>query len=395
MHTFKYGHRRIQGQIYTVGDENGESLEDGMMEETESMKNYDIPANDVEALEKYQRERGQQNETNQFQQQEPVHTTASQLSMINQQSVATPRLSSLLLQPIAGTATNTQLQQFILQQQRIGQVQQLIHNAANNFLPRHKCDICEFSSVSQEELVTHKISHFIYNRQHQAQTNALNLYNQRLGNNPIQLQQPNSFLDLAAQLRNHPLQQQQQNLASSHQIAINKADLSLNSHDTKTDVHNETPDPSGATTTTTASTPRVAYTEEHMSGSSELHDEASSSPSDSHKSMDNASSSSPHSSSSAPHSGSKKRKARKLDEISQRLQDNKCSPDNTDGQLSPSDKIETVIPRFGITKSSILVKHKWYHLSCSADSVNGPSQWTCKRILWSQFHHLSLCKQHG
>lgn len=123
MHTFKYNHRRVQGQIYTVGDENGESLEDGM--ETESMKNYDIPADDAEALERFKRDHIQQNEPSQFQQPEPVRTTASQLNMINQQSVATPRLSSLLLQPIAGTAANSQLQQFILQQQRLGQVQQV------------------------------------------------------------------------------------------------------------------------------------------------------------------------------------------------------------------------------------------------------------------------------
>ncbi|KAI6191565.1 hypothetical protein M3Y97_00241800 [Aphelenchoides bicaudatus] len=361
MHTYKYNHRRVQGQVYTVGDENGESLDDGMME-TESLQDIDIPEGDP-ALQLYKQT---QSDSNQFQQPEPVRTTAaSQLNMINQQSAATPRLSSLLLQPIASSPvnTNTQLQQFLLQQQQrfqnMGQVQQLIHNAANNFLPRHKplngpplnsiieqfathkCDICDFSSVSQEELLTHKVNHFLYNQQqHQVQTNALNLYNQRLTNNSIQLQQPSSFLDLAAQLRNHPLQQQQPNMAPNHQIAISKADMSLNSHDAKTEVHNETPDPSGATTTTTASTPRVAYTEEHMSGSSEIHDEASSSPSDSHKSMDNASSSSPHSASSAPHSGSKKRKARKLDEISQRLQD-KCSPDNTDGQMSPSEKIES------------------------------------------------------
>lgn len=347
MHTYKYGHNRVQGQVYTVGDENGESVGEGM--ETESMKNYDIPPDDIEAIERYRRERAQHNDVNQFQQPEPERTTAaSQLSMISQQTVGTPRLSSLLLQPITGNpAANNQLQQFLLQQQRIGQVQQLIHNAANNFLPRHKCDICEFTSVSQEELLTHKINHFMYNQQ-QAQTNALNLYSQRLANNSIGLQQSNSLLDLAAQLRNHPLQQPQNLNPGHHQIAISKPELTLNSHDTKTDrrVHNETPDPSGATTTTTASTPRVGgenYAEDHTSGSSELHDEASSSPSDSHKSMDAASSSSPHSSSSAPHSGSKKRKARKLDEISQRLQD-KCSPDNTDSQLSPNDKIETVTP---------------------------------------------------
>jgi hypothetical protein len=187
----------------------------------------------------------------------------------------------------------------------------------------------------------------MYNQQQQAQTNALHLYNQRLNNNALSIQQPSNFLDLAAQLRNHPLQQQQQTLHASHQIAISKADLT---HENKTDgrMHNETPDPSGATTTTTASTPRVngehyAEEHEHMSGSSELHDEVgetSSSPSDSHKSMD-AASSSPHSASSASHTGSKKRKARKLDEISQRLQD-KCSPDHTDGHLSPGVKVETV-----------------------------------------------------
>lgn len=350
MHTYKYGHRRIPGQVYGTGDgENAESVDECMEGfETESMKNYDIPAEDLEAIERHKQQERERVQQNQFQDRKPeidnTTSTSAQLNLINQQTMATPRLSSLLLQPIASNPTGTnQLQQFLLQQQRIGQVQQLIHNVSNNFLPRHKCDLCEFTCGTQEELLTHKINHFMFNQQHQqAQTNALHLYNQRLTNNSISIQQPSSLLDLAAQLR------QQQNLHANSQIAISKADLTLNSHhDSKPDNrHNETPDPSGATTTTTASTPRVNgehYIEEHMSGSS-LHDEVgetSSSPSDSHKSID-AASSSPHSASSAPHSGSKKRKARKLDEISQRLQD-KCSPDHTDsGHLSPHDNVETV-----------------------------------------------------
>jgi hypothetical protein len=378
MHTYKYNHRRVQGQVYTVGDENGDECMDGV--ETESMKNYDIPADDVEALERHrQREREraqQQNEMNQYQERQPkadVASTSAQLALINQQNITAPRLSSLLLQPINHTG-NSQLQHFLLQQQRIGQVQQLIHNVSNGFLPRHKCDICDFTCGTQEELLTHKINHFMFNQQ-QAQTNALNLYNQRLANNTIPIQQPSTFLDLAAQLRNHPLQQSQQasNLHANHQIAINKAaELTLASHEVKSDnrAHSDTPDPSAATTTTTASTPRVngeTYTEEHMSGSSELNDEAgetSSSPSDSHKSID-AASSSPHSASSVPRDGSSKRKARKLDEISQRLQ--KSSPDHGEDNMNVEEKIETVKKRNENT-FSILVDYEWKLYSCSTNS---------------------------
>lgn len=128
--------------------------------ETESMKNYDIPADDVEALERHkqrEQERVQQrNEVNQYQERqqneaaESATSTAAQLALINQQTIATPRLNSLLLQPIASNpAGNNQLQQFLLQQQRIGQVQQLIHNATNSFMARNKCDVCEFTCGTQ------------------------------------------------------------------------------------------------------------------------------------------------------------------------------------------------------------------------------------------------------
>ncbi|KAI6205511.1 hypothetical protein M3Y94_00800600 [Aphelenchoides besseyi] len=352
MHTQKYNHRRVQGQV--LGDENSDTMDENLEEmETESMKNYDIPVDDLEALERHRREQNGQFSENNSQptmaiaqsavQSSGASNGASQLRL----STATPRLNSLLHQPIATSNNAQQLHQFLLHQQQVNRMnhEPMLHG----FMARPKCDLCEFTANSQDELLAHKINHFVLRQQQPQQQ--LNLYG-NLNANPLLFQsQQHAFQELVGQLRNGIALRNQQaqsvpsTLPSAHLHGANSLGKSeLNDHDdqeVKLDNRAiETPEASGATTNTTASTPRVGindgYNEEHTSGSSETHEEAidtSSSPSDSHKSMD-AASSSPHSSapSTTAHVGAKKRKANKLELISQRLQ-GKNSPDTTEDHM--------------------------------------------------------------
>ncbi|CAD5234721.1 unnamed protein product [Bursaphelenchus xylophilus] len=314
MHIFKYNHERDPGAVGTEEEEAAlmdEALGEAM--ETESKKNVDPPSLDCEPKE--------------------INFNCNDKAGDPPLPAPQPVQSNLLLQPLLNQNNHSfQIaQQLLFPPERM---QELVR-AASNMLQRHKCDHCEFTTLSSQELAQHNLNHF-YN-QKQQYTNMINLLVQ-------QQQQQQSQSMLTADLLRNTLAMKPQELRQDTQSSMPELKIEPEAEAivVNSPLHRDDEDEKHSNSHKSMSPTREeAFDEAHdRIASTPLHEatspsaECSASPSDSHKSMDNVSSrGSPNSSTTTTHSSNKK--GSKVDEISERLQ-RKTTPDSED-RTSPND----------------------------------------------------------